>query len=313
MRFVWTLTGMLLLTVGTTALLGAAALGLLTGHAGPDGAFTARFETVQTPGHAVVVSDLDALVRQEVPFARGGQARLRLDARTPDGPAFVGLAPSEETQRWLAGAPRAEVLRMSLARGPLPVRLEQVPAAGTPPTVPAAPVAQTFWVRAGYGVLEWSPEDLTGQRLSLVLMRPDGAAGMTLDLRAELRAGWIAPATWGSLTGGTLLVILAALVLLRPVRPREVVFVVEPDQVPVLAGRLGVSSLTGLGAPTPPGPRRLPERQLVSMAAATGRPAIGPVPRPTTLADIPNIPNIPNPSTPPRPLRPPTPPTPPTP
>ncbi len=157
---------------------------------------------------------------------------------------------------------------MPLARGPLPVRLEQVtPAAGTPLTVPAAPAAQTFWVRAGHGVLEWSPGDLAGRRLSLVLLRPDGGAGVTLDLRAELRAGWIAPATWGSLTGGTLLVILAALVLLRPVRPREVVFVVEPDQVPVLAGRLGISSLSGLGAPAPPGPRRLPERQLVPVAA----------------------------------------------
>ncbi|NLU80113.1 hypothetical protein HCA58_17325 [Micromonospora sp. HNM0581] len=307
MRFVWTLTGMLLLTVGTTALLGAALLGLLTGHADPDGAFTARFETVQTPGHAVVVTDLDALVRREVPFARGGQARLRLEANTPDGPAFVGLAPAEEVQRWLADAPHAAVLRMSLTRGPLPVRLEQeTPAAGPPPTVPATPVAQTFWVRAGYGVLEWNPGDLAGRRLTLVMARPDGGPGVTLDLRAELRAGWIAPATWGSLAGGTLLVILAALVLLRPVRPREVVIVVEPDQVPVLAGRLGISSLTGLGAPAPPGPRRRPDRQLVPAVAAvptaTSRPAIGPVPRPATLAELPD------PATPDHRLRPPSPP-----
>ncbi|GIJ80093.1 hypothetical protein SAMN05443287_110191 [Micromonospora phaseoli] len=291
MRFVWALAGMLLLTMGTAALLGAAALGLLTGHADPGGAFTARMETVQTPGHAVVVTDLDTLMRREAPFARAGQARLRLDARTPEGPAFVGLAPAGEVQRWLTGAPHAVVERIALARGPLPVRLDQVtPAAGVPPTVPAGPAAQTFWVRAGTGVLEWSPADLAGQRLSLVLMRPDGGPEVTLDLRAELRAGWIAPATWGSLAGGMLLVILAALLLLRPLRPREVIFVVEPDQVPVLAGRLGLTSLTGLGAPAQPGPRRLPERQLVSVAAAVpiaARPAIGPVPRPETLADLP--------------------------
>ncbi|MFV2102820.1 hypothetical protein [Micromonospora sp. LOL_024] len=306
MRFVWALTGMLLLTIGTAALLSAAALGLLTGRADPGGAFTARFETVQTPGHAVVVTDLDALIRQEAPFARGGQARLRLEARTPDGPAFVGLAPADEAQRWLAGAPHAVVGRMALARGPLPVRLEQVTAAvGVPPTVPAGPGAQTFWVRAGSGALEFSPADLAGQRLSLVLMRPDGGPGVTLDLRAELRAGWIVPATWGSLAGGILLVVLAALLLLRPLRPREVIFVVEPDQVPVLAGRLGLTSLTGLGAPTQPGPRRLPERQLVSVAATVPlapRPAIGPVPRPETLADLPTLP-LPLPS-----LRPPAPP-----
>ncbi len=303
MRFVWALTGMLLLTIGTTALLGAAALGLLAGHAGPGGTFTARFETVQTPGHAVVVTDLDALVRQEVPFAGGGQARLRLDARTPHGPAFVGLAPAEEARRWLAGAPHAVVERMALARGPLPVWLEQVtPADGTPPTVPAGPAAQTFWVRAGTGVLEWSPDDLAGQRLSLVVMRPDGQADLALDLRAELRAGWIAPATWGSLAGGMLLVILSALVLLRPIRPREVVFVVEPDQVPVLAGRLGVSSLSGLGAPPQPGPRPLAVRQLVSVGSVPGgtRAAIGTLPRPETLADLPAPPPSPRPTVPPR-------------
>ncbi|MFI7075669.1 hypothetical protein ACIBO1_00050 [Micromonospora sp. NPDC049903] len=298
MRFVWVLAGMVLLITGTTALLGAAGLGLLTSHADPGGGFTARVETVRTPGHAVVVTDLDALLRQEVPFSRFGQARLRLDARTPDGPAFVGLAPADEARRWLAGAPHAVVQRTALARGPLPVRLEhRTPEVGTPPTVPAAPAAQTFWVRAGAGALEWSPGELAGQRLSLVLMHPDGRADLALDLRAELRAGWVAPATWGSLTGGILLVVLAALVLLRPVRPREVVFVVEPDQVPVLAGRLGVSSLSGLG--TPPSPRPTPERQLVSVAAAP-RAAIAPVPRPETLADLP---------APHHPLRPPAPPS----
>ncbi|WP_396888536.1 hypothetical protein [Micromonospora craniellae] len=138
---------------------------------------------------------------------------------------------------------------------------------------------------------------MTGQPLSLVLMHPDGRGDLVLDLRAELRAGWISPATWGSLTGGILLVVLAALVLLRPVRPREVVFVVEPDQVPVLAGRLGVSSLSGLGIP--PSPRTVPERQLVSVAGAT-RAAIAPVPRPETLADLP---------APDHPLRPPAPPS----
>ncbi|RIV36745.1 hypothetical protein D2L64_18530 [Micromonospora radicis] len=300
MRFVWTLAGMLLLAVGTTALLGAAGLGLLNNHADPGGGFTARFETVQTTGHAVVVTDLDGLVRQEVPFARAGQARLRLDARTPDGPAFVGLAPADEVRRWLAGAPHAVVERMALARGPLPVRLAHVtPAEGGAATVPAGPGAQTFWVRAGNGTLDWTSEELAGQRLSLVLMRPDGGADLSLDLHAELRTGWIAPAAWGSLTGGVLLVVVAALLLLRPARPREVVFVVEPDQVPVLAGRLGISSLSGLGAP-PPDP--FAERQLVavgSVVPAGARAAIAPVPRPETLADLP---------APQHPLRPPAPP-----
>lgn len=74
-------------------------------------------------------------------------------------------------------------------------------------------------------------------------------ADLTLDLRAELGESWVAPVTAALLVGGMLLVSGALALLLRPVRPREVVFVVEPDQVPLLASRLGVTSLSGLGAP----------------------------------------------------------------
>ncbi|WP_238432427.1 hypothetical protein [Micromonospora tarensis] len=127
--------------------------------------------------------------------------------------------------------------------------------------------------------------------MSLVVMRPDGGADLTLDLRAELRAGWTGPATWALLAVGVLLVVGAALLLLRPLRPREVIFVVEPDQVPVLAGRLGVTSLSGLGArgagATPPLPAVRQLTPVGSGAPARTRWAIGAEPaRPATLADL---------------------------
>ncbi|WP_442934584.1 hypothetical protein [Micromonospora sp. CPCC 205739] len=287
MRFVRALVGMLLLVVGIPALLAGGGLCLVARQASTDGSFGARFEPVRTAGRAVVVTDVDALLRAEAPFTRLGQTRLRLTARTPDGPAFIGLAPADEVSRWLAPVPHATVERMSLARGPLPVRSTDAgaaPTAGPAGAVPAVPLDAPFWVRQGIGAVEWSPGQLAGRRLSLVVMRPDGGAGLALDLRAEVRSDWFRPVAWGSLAGGLLLIVLAVLVLLRPVRPREVVFVVEPDQVPVLAGRLGVSSLSGLGgAPEP-------ERQLVSVGAPErSRAAIGAVParRPATLADLP--------------------------
>ncbi|MFG3581743.1 hypothetical protein [Micromonospora chersina] len=286
MRFVRTIAGMLLLTVGIPALLAGSGLWLAARHADPDGGFAARFETVRTPARAVVVSDVDALLRAEAPVARAGQARLRLTARTADGPAFLGLAPTDQVRRWLADVPHASVRRVALARGSLPVRLDPATAG----TAAAVPLGQDFWVREGIGALEWSPAELADRSLSLVVMRPDGRADLALDLRAELRAGWFPGVAWALLAGGTLLVVLAVVLLLRPVRPREVVFVVEPDQVPVLAGRLGVSSLSGLGQRSEPS--TLPDRQLVSVgSASTGRsrPAIGPVPsrRPASLADLP--------------------------
>ncbi|OKI89276.1 hypothetical protein [Micromonospora sp. CB01531] len=292
MRFVRTIAGMLLLAVGIPALLVGAGLWTAARHANPDGGFGARFETIRTPGQAVVVTDVDDLLRAEAPFARTAQARLRLIARTADGPAFLGLAPTDQVARWLAAAPHATVSRVALARGPLPIRLEPAgPAtAGAAATVPAE---QGFWVREGIGALEWSPAELAGRSLSLVVMRPDARADLALDLRAELRAGWFPGLAWALLAGGVLLVVLAVLLLLRPVRPREVVFVVEPDQVPLLAGRLGVSSLSGLGTPDGVGERPAwPERQLVAVGSAPtarSRAAIGPVPsrRPETLTDLP--------------------------
>ncbi|MFG3552851.1 hypothetical protein ACGGAQ_00525 [Micromonospora sp. NPDC047557] len=292
MRFVRVITGLLLLVIGIPALFAGGGLWLVTRHADPGGTFAARFETVRTPGHAVVVTDLDRLLRREAPFARGAQTRLRLDARTPDGPAFVGLAPTAEVRRWLESVPYASVRRVALARGPLPVRMDPaVPAAAAPAGAAPTPLGRPFWVREGVGTLEWSADELSGESMSLVVMRPDGRADLSLDLRAELSAGWVGPVAWGLLAAGVLLVACAVLLLLRPPRPREVVFVVEPDQVPVLAGRLGVTSLSGLSARDPGAAPPLPAvRQLApvgSGAAEWPRAATGAEPtRPATLADL---------------------------
>ncbi|WFE38741.1 hypothetical protein [Micromonospora sp. WMMD998] len=92
--------------------------------------------------------------------------------------------------------------------------------------------------------------------------------GLELALRGELRAGWFPAVVWALLAGGTLLTVLAVALLLRPHQPREVVFVVEPEQVPVLAGRLGITSLHELGRQ--PGPRSAPERHLVAVGSPAG-------------------------------------------
>ena len=65
--------------------------------------------------------------------------------------------------------------------------------------------------------------------------------------------GWLLPAVGAA----TAALGLAALAWPTRPRPREVVFVVEPDQVPVLAARMGITSLSDLGrtgAPAGPAP-----------------------------------------------------------
>ncbi|MER7169136.1 hypothetical protein ABT336_24130 [Micromonospora sp. NPDC000207] len=267
MRFARSIAGLLLLLVGVLTVTAGGLLGLVARHADDGTAFTTRFEPVRTTGHAVVVEDLTELVDADLPFARTGGGRIRLDADTGGTPAFVGLAPTEEIRRWAAGVPHATVRRVALSRGPLPVRLD--PAAASPRTAgPVVSPRQVPWVRQGVGTLEWRPQDLTGQRLGLVVMRTDGRPGLALDLRGRWTLGWLPALTAGLLAGGTLLAAAGLAVLLRRARPREVVFVVEPDQVPVLAGRLGVTSLSGLGAR----PTRPDEREPVGVGA---RPLFG--------------------------------------
>ena len=163
---------------------------------------------------------------------------------------------------------------MSLARGPLPMRTSEIAGTGTPA---GAPGTQAFWVRQGAGSLEWTPSDLRGQKLSLVVMHLDAHPGVAVDLRAAAGVGWLVPTAYGLLVLGALMVLLSIAALAWPTRPREVVFVVEPDQVPAVSAKLGVTPLSDLGAAVAP----------------SSPPPLWPVPvspagagaRPVTLAD----------------------------
>src|ERR1700759_4170788 len=96
MRVLRTILGLLLLTIGLPALFAGAAFWAVMQHRDAGGAFTGALQTVPTTGYAVVVEDTDRLLRADAPFARGGETRVRLTARPPDGPAFIGLAPTAD-------------------------------------------------------------------------------------------------------------------------------------------------------------------------------------------------------------------------
>ncbi|WP_326560642.1 hypothetical protein [Micromonospora sp. NBC_01796] len=284
MRVVRTIAGVLLLTVGLTAVLVGSALWTVAGQRDPGGAFTATLQRIQTPGRAIVVPDVDELLRRDAPFARTGQARLRIAAGTESRPAFLGLAPTAEVGRYLATMPYALVDRVAVTRGRLPVQVTSVSGIGVPSqALVAQPGEQAFWVRQGTRTLDLDLDDLRAQRLSLVVMYPDAGPGVALDLRAELRVGWLEPTTWGLLAGGVLFAVLGVAVLVWPSRPREVVFVVEPGQLPVLTARLGVRALDDVGEPVRANKRsRRPVRsRALSPLPTPVAPAAAPVGWPT--------------------------------
>lgn len=260
MRIVRTAVGMLLLTLGLPVLLVGGALWTAMQHRDAGGAFSGAIERITTPGHAVVVADLDALLRSTAPFTRARDTRLRITARTETGPALVGIAPAAEAGRYLAGVAYARVDRVSLTSGTLPVRV--TPVAGTVAPGPAPPPQ---WTRQGAGAVEWQPSLVRGQRLSLIVMHPDARAAFTVDMRVEVRPGWLASATWGLLVAGTVLIVLGMATLAWPVRPA-----VSPPPPAARPATLADSPPAPAPQPAPaavPPPAALPPPAAVPLAA----------------------------------------------
>uniref|UniRef100_UPI0027429273 hypothetical protein n=1 Tax=Actinoplanes sp. RD1 TaxID=3064538 RepID=UPI0027429273 len=240
MRLLRTILGMLLLTAGLPALLAGGAFWAALQHRDASGAFTGTMQRLATSGYAVVVDDVDKLLRADAPFARVGDTRLRVTADTAQGPAFVGLAPRADAAAYLADLPRISVASIDLGTGALPVTGRLVPGTRAPEQLPGK---AGFWLATGRGSVSWNPADLRDTPYSLIIMNPAAQPGVRLESTAAVQPGWLNQATWGLLTAGTLLVMLGMIILGWPARRREVVYVVEPSQVPSL--------MQAIGAPLP--------------------------------------------------------------
>jgi len=264
MRVVRVVAGMVLLLVALPVMLAGIVLWTALAHRGSDGAFGAPIEPLAADGYAVVVPDVDGLLRREMPFARGGGTVLRVTARTESGPAFVGLAPANAVAGYLAGVPHTQITDVKLTRGDLPVRAAAVGGDAAPAT---APTAQRFWVANSTGAaipdtVDWVPSTVRGQHFALVVMNPDGSAPVQVTLRASATVGWLPSTTWGLLVLGGALFFGGLVVLCWPVRPVQVVYVVEPSQLPEV----------GAGSSVPPPPPAEPVLVLPAPAPVVKRP-----------------------------------------
>jgi hypothetical protein len=250
----------LVLLIALPLLLVGAGLWTALSHRAADGTFAARLDAVAADGYAVVIPDMDALLKRDAAFARGGRTRLTITADTPQGPAFVGLAPADAVGRYLAGVPYTQLTEVKLTHGPLPVRLVPVEGTAQPP---APPAGQPFWLAtsiatAPANTIEWVPSAVRGQHLALVVMNPDGRAKVAVALRAAVTAGWLPSTTWGVLVLGAFLLVLALVVLCWPDRPREVVYVMEPSATPPTSYELPVVAKPPADRPAVPVGARKP-------------------------------------------------------
>jgi hypothetical protein len=227
-RLIRAAIGVLLVLLAVPLMLAGGGLWLVDQHKTADGTFAARLESVQAPGRAIVVTDVDALLRADAPFARGGRSTLSLSAHGPGGLLFLGLGPYDQIEQYLAGVAQTRIGGVRLARGPLPVERIDLVGELAPKE---SPYEAPFWRATSTGLirdgrvedaLTWSPATMRGERLAVVIMNADGSPGVDVQILARLRATWVGSTTAGLLILGSALVLLAMLVLAWPQTPSRV-------------------------------------------------------------------------------------------
>jgi hypothetical protein len=208
----WSTGRVLAVVLGSIAVLAALAI-LIAGAVAVgfdqtrrDGGYLMRAGTVYSTGTYALVSDSYGDEVAGDPFlARRLLGHVRIDVRSA-APVFVGIGPADAVDGYLAGV-RREV-GTGLDPGPGDFRLQGASAPGAPPAT------QGFWaaraVGAGAQSLTWTPRH---GEWRIVLMRPDGSAGV----RAGLAVGAELPQLlWfgiGALiTGGMVLIVGAGVI-----------------------------------------------------------------------------------------------------
>ncbi|MBT2247762.1 DUF4389 domain-containing protein [Arthrobacter sp. BHU FT2] len=202
--------GIVLSLAGLTALAGGA-VAMAVGTAQGDGFFTTGTARLSVPSHALTSPRLDAIgegVPPQLPFDVGTM-RLRAASVDPGKDIFIGIAPSADVDKYLAGVYHSELLDVEMQ----PFRAEYRDIPGT--SAPALPARQTFWAASATGPgqqeLTW---DLAAGSWSIVLMNADASQGVSATLQAGARSGLIRPAATGLLVGGALALVVGVPLLI---------------------------------------------------------------------------------------------------
>jgi hypothetical protein len=167
-----------------------------------------------TNGHALASENLEV---SDVPRWFTDRATLRIEATSTE-PVFVGIGPTSEVERYLAGVPHSEIT--DVEADPFSAEYRHV-GGGREPGVPAS---QDFWrvqaSGAGTQTITWPLEE---GDWSAVAMNADGSRNVILDASfgAKVSAlGWVA---FGFLAAGGLVLLTGGiLVYLGVRRPRHV-------------------------------------------------------------------------------------------
>jgi hypothetical protein len=140
---------------------------------------------------------------------------VRVKAHSNDGkPVFIGIARTKDVDRYLRGTAHARVTDVDTS----PFRASYRQSAGE--GRPGVPADQSIWAAQAGGTgtrtLAWDVED---GDWSVVVMNADASAGVDAGVSAGARLPWLDEAGWVALGGGTLIAIVAGVLIVAGVRP----------------------------------------------------------------------------------------------
>jgi hypothetical protein len=205
------------LTVGGAAVallaavvLAVAGVAIWTDVAKRDGSgyVSANAHRYATPTRAIATDEVT--IGTELPKSLIGKVRLQA---TSEKPVFVGIARKATVDTYLAGASHATAKDIDLD----PFKVTYVTHSGS--ASPGRPASQTFWAASAVGThaahLTWK---LKSGSWSIVVMNADGSPGVSADVTAGAKIAWLLWAGIGIAVLGTLLLAVAALMLVRGLR-----------------------------------------------------------------------------------------------
>lgn len=204
-----TIVGIVLLIIGLLVAAGGGAVLLVgvtaagvQGLQGRDGFISAGPIEMSTDSYALTSPARDAVtVDSDVPDLPFDVAVLRMTVEAADGPVFVGIAAQDDIDRYLADVAYSEVRRLDFRSD---VRYREHD--GSAPS--EEPGDLDIWVSSASGSgpqeVRWT---LTPGEWGIVVMNPDGARGIGVEMSVGARSDLIAPAATALLVlGGILLV-----------------------------------------------------------------------------------------------------------
>jgi len=216
-KIVALVVGILMVLISLALLIpGGVLLGLYGTQRDSAGFFETSSRTLSSSGYALVTPDVDVSMGPMMGgwIPTGDRAALRIRAASSsDTPAFLGIGPSDEVSRYLAGVEYDEVTDFGWMWHQVKYRHLDGRAPSSPPG------EQDFWVAQEEGsgtlTLEWDIED---GNWTAVIMNGDATSAVSAGVSLGARFDILLPIGIGMTVGGVVLLVIGILLIVLGAR-----------------------------------------------------------------------------------------------